>query len=338
MKFFTSQPAVYAMTNDEVPDLPIREDSTIGRPPILAIGLNPVWQKSLIFEHFHPEQVNRARTMYLTPGGKGIHFAIAANRMSPGSAAVAHFLGGEPGRRINRALADLGVPQNIVQIAADTRGCTTILCETTHTMTELIEPSPTILPPEVASMRDHLAETLQGRKAIALCGTYPPGIGPELYAWLAEAKDQMLLLLDGYRGVGETLATGKVDLLKINLDELRSMMRIEDPIAAGHACVGRYGLRWLAITDGPRPARLFGAAGDWLITLPQLEHLVNPIGAGDTTGAVMLSRLLEGADPADAFAWGLAAASASCLHIQGGYFSPADMDDLHAAMSIRRMT
>lgn len=295
---------------------------------ILAVGLNPVQQKSLIFPHFAPGEVNRARAMVLTPGGKGIHTALAANRLEPGAATVAHFLGGDSGLWVDDQLHAREVPQLSVRIAGDTRGCTTILCEQTQTMTELIEPSPALSPAEVAAMRSALLAALPTHRGIALCGTFPAGVGPDLYADLAAHKGQALVLLDAYRDIEATLATGKVDILKINRHELRELTGEADRERGIRACFARWSLTWVACTDGGRPAWLASPTEAWAFTLPQIARVVNPIGAGDTVTGVFLLRLLQGATAPDAFAEALASASASCLHLAGAEFDPTEAQQL----------
>ena len=65
---------------------------------ILALGPNPAFQRVLTFDS--PVQiggVNRAAAVSSYAGGKGQGMALALTRWSPGSAAVAHFLGGDTG-------------------------------------------------------------------------------------------------------------------------------------------------------------------------------------------------------------------------------------------------
>lgn len=60
---------------------------------------------------------------------------------------------------------------------------------------------------------------------------------------------------------------------------------------------------------------------------PDLTGLVSPIGAGDTCSGVFLACLARGVAPADAFAHGLAAATASCQHLENARFAISDVAD-----------
>ena len=52
---------------------------------ILAIGFNPALQKTLVLESLTLGGVNRAVKEVVSPGGKSIHFARAANTVFPGT-------------------------------------------------------------------------------------------------------------------------------------------------------------------------------------------------------------------------------------------------------------
>lgn len=295
---------------------------------LVAIGLNPALQKALVFAELKVGEVNRARELHQVPGGKGYHFARAANTLQPGSCRVAHFLGGDSGHFVKRFHERLGIPQIRVDIEQETRTCTTVLDEATGKMTELIEPSPTITAEQAEQMLSAVREYLPQAHGIGLCGTYPPGIDEQFYAMIAREKGEALLLLDGYRGVQPTLESGQVDILKINLTEGRALTDRQEADDVAACCRELYGVQVVALTDGPDTAWLFSDRGGWRYTLPALERVANPIGAGDTVAGVMLSRMVEGDPAEDAFAMGLAAASASCLQMEGARFTLEQMDDL----------
>jgi fructose-1-phosphate kinase PfkB-like protein len=198
---------------------------------------------------------------------------------------------------------------------------------------------------------------------MALCGTYPPGVDEEFYATLARSKDKAFLLLDSYREIAPTLATGQVDILKINAHELRSLAgrsRSGDRPATREPAesipemamdvFAAHQLRWLAVTAGPNTAWLFecpsvGSAPCQPCTwrfyefrLPAVERVVNPIGAGDTAGAIFLAQLAAGAPAHAAFACGLAAGSASCRQLGGADFTMDDLREILAKIQVSRIT
>ncbi|EKX37750.1 hypothetical protein GUITHDRAFT_116057 [Guillardia theta CCMP2712] len=290
-------------------------------PYLLAVGLNPAFQKTLVFDDIKFGDVNRAQKAYRTVGGKGQHVAIAANRIDVGSVRVAHFLGDEQeqGRFIHQHLKDRSIDQLVQWVPSSTRTCTTLLDMKTGKMTELIEPSDQISPEDVKSMIDKIVPAAQGcrgkRASVALCGTFPPGVTEEVYATLARSLPQdCKLVLDGPLkppgGAGKDLDAAAKDCLE----------RYLSPRAV------------LAITSGSSSAFLYrkeavegrgeqqsAAVVVTEFTIPQLEA-VNPIGAGDTCTAGLLHGIVHDYPVEEAFAYALACASASCLHLEGANF------------------
>jgi fructose-1-phosphate kinase PfkB-like protein len=315
------------------------------RPSLLAAGLNPSHQKSLQLSELKVGDVNRAAALTVSVGGKGQHFAIAANRLGEGSATVAHFLGrrGEEGEQMRKALEQMGVDQEVEWHQGATRTCTTIL-EDSGRMTELIEPSDCIPKTAVDALLGRLRSRAQRSAGVALCGTFPPGVQEEVYAGLAESVGRdTVLLLDGWKGVEKTLASKRVNVLKINADELGWLTHETDLNAAAATAMRLYMAPGghLAVTRGANSAFLFshvqsGAEGPAGMRVAEfvLQPLaaVNPIGAGDTCSAVLLYALCAGQEPEEAFAFALAAASASCLNIAGAHFKAADAVSLYHKM------
>lgn len=315
----------------------MKAPSSLSAVDLLAVGPNSVLQKSLNFARLKVGGINRARALTVGPGGKGYHFALAANIARPGSAAVAHFIGGENGRQISEHLARLGLLELQTPIAGESRTCTTVLDDASGDMTELIEPSPQIQPAEAQHIREQVHALLPQLRGLALCGTTPPGCGDRFYAEIAEsANPDATVLLDGYKNVQDILATGRVDVLKINLHELRELSGKSDLEEGASWVIAEFAVRVLALTDGPDSAHLFADSAHWRFELPTID-IVNPIGAGDTVGAVLLQGLLAGDAPPDAFRLGLAAASVSCRSIHGARFTMDEAREMAADIRVREV-
>ena len=112
-------------------------------------------------------------------------------------------------------------------------------------------------------------------------------------------------------------------ILKINLDELKKLTGETDAQAALRSGMDKWPRGVLAITDGAAAAYLAAAGKTWRYAIPYIK-VVSALGAGDTCSAVTLSEFLNGKSAIDAFACGLAAASANCLSARAGEFDNAD--------------
>ncbi len=304
-------------------------------PRILVCGPNPSWQKTLVFDEFRPCEVNRAQERDCRASGKGVNFARAVRTWGTAEPVVYQFAGGANGRNLNEWLRREGIESVTREIGGETRCCTTVLCRKCATMTELIEPSPSVAPDDADALKRSVLDALPHADALALCGTLPSGPLAGFYAGLAAeaVRAGKPVLMDSVEFFDETLAAG-VRHLKINSGELLSVTGASDPEAAALALLDRFPLECAAITDGPAKAFIVRRGVVRRISIPPLPGVCNPIGAGDVCSGVMLSELLAGADPADAFTAGLAAACASCLSQFAAKFDRADALRIRGEMRI----
>ena len=310
----------------------------VARRNLLAVCLNPAWQKTLCFQAVRRGAVNRAESRRECGGGKGVNAARAC-RLAGGEVAVALFAGGHTGDLLLAELTAAGIGNLTVRTDVATRTCTSVVDLADGSVTELIEPSGRVTQAQVEALRALLQATLPGMAAVALCGTLPPGVPESFYADLAGAarRGGAMVLLDGMTGAGLALAAG-VDLLKLNLGEFLALTGAATAAAAARLCRERYGVAWIGVTDGPRPAYLFGPGLQQRWSLPPLPGQGSSIGAGDCATGVLLQRLagrdLERETVTAAFAAALAAASASCLTDVPALYDPVQAERLRAGLAV----
>lgn len=298
---------------------------------ILVCGLNPAWQKTLQFDRLILNEVNRAGKFRQIASGKGINFARAVSLWEKCSASVLHPLGGVTGKQIMESMSDEGLASVTITTESATRTCCTLMCNAEGTATEIIEPSGEITPEEYDKIMTVAGLELASADALAICGTYPPGIPATCYRDLTAMAVKLgkPVLLDAYKGIGEALLSGAT-VLKINRGELATMTgkdTVEDGI---RICLETYPLEAVAITGGKEYAVIGTRQQITRIAVPQIENAINPIGAGDTCSAVFFSEYISGTAPEEAFACGLCAATASCTTD-----TPA-MYDKNIALSLRK--
>ena len=310
----------------------------MSKPRILALGPNPAWQKTLFFPDFRFNEVNRARRCETCASGKGINFVRAARCHGSADAEVLQFAGGSNGERLERFLADEGLPFTSVRSAAETRCCITCLGGGDRSMTELIEPSGPISREESDALLELFRRKLaDGAAGAAFCGTTPDGTDPGFYAKAVKfaAAARIPLLIDAFRGIDEILTGNAAIVLKINREELALLTGTEG-IADGlrKLFASAPALRFAAITDGPGTACAADGCRFVAYTLPRLDGIVNPIGCGDTASAVLLSGFVAGGDPFRAFRQALGAASANALNAFPGHFERGEEERIAAAIRL----
>ncbi len=343
--------------------------------PVLAICLNPAWQKTLLFKKVNHGQVNRAYLVKQCGGGKGVN-VVRVFRMLGLPIALAGFAGGDTGKKLKGEIVGSGAFSLIVDTASATRCCTTVISEENAEVTELIEPSGSVSAAEQEALLSLIKERISEFGAVVCSGTVPPGVPPTFYASVAEAAIQQGIpfVLDAVNNIEPTLMAGTgvatvpspsgvavaptpsgvatapspsnaqfgagAIVLKINASELRQIAGIESLPEAANALLSRHPrLGALAVTDGAAPAWLFARGSSYKITLPPLPHVVSAIGGGDCTAAILTRRLAEGlkeSELADAFAEALACASASCLTDTPSLFEPAVAEKIRKHIEVVR--
>lgn len=306
---------------------------------ILALGLNPAYQKTILFDTLRLGAVNRSAESHAVASGKGINFARAVRTWGHAECVVLQPLGGVIGELVAAGLSAEGIPAVTVPVKSCTRICSTLLCETAGTATEVIEPAAPLAPQECDRLFDALKKHLSDYQGLAICGTYPPGITPEFYceAVRLARRQGIPVLLDAFREMREVLSQG-LAFLKINREELSELSGCQ---MLTPECMREFreahGIAVLAVTDGAGDALLSSPDGTFRLSVPKLDSCRNPIGAGDTCGAVLFSGYLERLPLPEAFAQGLAAASASCMTLKPAFFDPAAARELYRLITMERV-
>lgn len=163
---------------------------------------------------------------------------------------------------------------------------TTTNDDKTHNDTKINADSDTDKKDGTADDRAKALRSTSTIKGIALMGTCPPGVDVDFYANVVREKPAgCFVLLDGYKQVRSTLETGKVNLLKLNQSELQKLVdgyttptlsinptstslpsssttTLAALEIAARLCFEKFGLDYLAITDGPCQAYLFEHASE----------------------------------------------------------------------------
>jgi tagatose 6-phosphate kinase len=289
---------------------------------ILVVGLNPAWQKALEFDTLALGQVNRACTKAEFGAGKGLNAARALRRLG-NEVSLLQILGGANGRRIEESCRKEGIHSLGVEVAQETRVCTTIVDRSIGQSSELIEPFH-IAPEEKVEERV-LASLIQHRQrfdALLICGTVPTGMKTEIYLDIHRVVQSPMAILDVYKELPEKLLA-VVNFFKINRQEYESLKTSR---FMGGDLLSRRPV--FLITDGPRPAMLIeneaGRIVRQFFLLPALEEVRNQIGSGDTVTGAFAHFFLQGLNVAEAFREALAVGSASCLSLVPGEFKEED--------------
>ncbi|HOK03972.1 MAG TPA: PfkB family carbohydrate kinase [Victivallales bacterium] len=306
---------------------------------ILVVGLNPAWQKVLKFQTFEKGIVNRASSVSYCAAGKGVNFCRAVKIWNNGVKTKNFlFAGGKTGKLLLNAMDAEGLKYKVVNAHAETRICTTCLSMSDHKMTELIEPSETIAKTAEKEIFNLIFSEASTKNYIALCGTFPPGMNVDFYTKVTqEAKKlEIPVYMDAVQYTDGALAAG-VDILKVNEEEIISIGGKKDIKASAKECLKKYPIKVIAVTAGANNAFLFTENIAFEYSIPPIDNFVNPLGAGDTVGAIMLAEISSGKDLFESFAIGLAAGCASCMHDLPAFFEPKNVPRILSKIKKRKI-
>ncbi|MCG6860435.1 MAG: PfkB family carbohydrate kinase [Chromatiaceae bacterium] len=188
---------------------------------ILCLGLTPCLQRTIRFPNLQLGQVNRARSVTASSGGKSINVARTLKALGE-CPLVTGFAGGETGNRVISFVEHLGIETDVVWTSEATRICTSLIDEATTSVTELVEEAPLPRPAEWSVLDEKLSLLLAKSDMLVLAGAPPPGSPADVYARFTRmARDSGAGVLIDARGAPLMEALPCAPLLaKLNEQEL----------------------------------------------------------------------------------------------------------------------
>ena len=289
-------------------------------PHLLTFTGNLLAEHTQEFAAWMPGQTQRATRESFQVGGKGINVAKMLRRLGAPVTALC-FTGGAAGEECRAWLR----AQGFVFAAFTTAGAT----RTGLVVRTPDRPETTFLgpdrAPDTAAWRSAAAylDACPADRALALCGSMPGWAEADARPF-REALDRWLtrgqqLFVDAYGPPLAELVERPVELVKINADELRTLLGTNatafDTAASLLLARNRWPVQTWIVTDGPRPVWL-AARGETPISLtPPVIREVSPTGSGDVLLACMLfARLQRGATWRAALEFALPYAAANAAH------------------------
>ncbi|MGY3337809.1 tagatose 6-phosphate kinase [Streptomyces filamentosus] len=307
-----------------------------GGQVILTVTLNTALDLTYRVPALVPHTSHRVDHSAERPGGKGVNVARVLAALGH-ETVVTGFSGGPTGERLRELLAPVPrLTDALVTTEAPTRRTVAVVDAAAGDTTQFNEAGAPVTPAEWAAFRARYTDLLSGARAVALCGSLPPGVHVGAYAELIRTARGagVPVLLDTS---GEPLRRGiaaRPDVVKPNADELAGLTGSRDPRRAtldarrrgAHAVVASLG-----------PAGLLAATPDglWRAALPAPVH-GNPTGAGDSAVAALLAGLAA-ATPWPARLTEAAALSAATVASPvAGEYDPSVLTDLLPKVTVTR--
>ena len=275
---------------------------------IVTLTPNPSIDRTIAVDHLDVGEVNRAHSVLIDPGGKGVNVsrALAANGVS--TTAILP-LGGPDGDLHSSLLDAAGLAHVAVGIDGNTRTNVAIVDPRGRT-TKVNEPGPELSDVEVAALRAAIPSDADW---VVLCGSLPRGTDVTLFTDLVAGHRGRVVVDTSGPPLAATVAASPY-LVKPNREELeelvgRSLATLGDVGAACRELVAG-GIAVVVASLGADGALLTTADGAWLAKAP-VENPLSTVGAGDCLLAGVLSALAADLPPAEVIARGVAWGSAA---------------------------
>ncbi|PBC84339.1 tagatose 6-phosphate kinase [Streptomyces sp. 2224.1] len=300
---------------------------------ILTVTLNAALDITYRVPRLQPHATNRITEVSERPGGKGLNVARVLAALGHRTVATG-FAGGGTGEALRALLAETDVTDALVPVGGATRRTVAVADASSGDTTQLNEPGPIVTPAEWDTFLGTYRELLGEARAVALCGSLPPGVPVDVYARLTRAARSagVPVLLDTS---GEPLRRGlaaRPDLAKPNADELAALTGSTEPLRAARDA-RRRGAHAVAASLGPDGMLAVTADGAWQAAPPQ-RIAGNPTGAGDSAVAGLLSGLVEELPWPDRLARAVALSAATVRAPAAGEFDAATYEELLARVVV----
>ncbi|MEU9234951.1 1-phosphofructokinase family hexose kinase [Streptomyces subrutilus] len=304
---------------------------------ILTVTLNTALDVTYRVPRLLPHASHRVAGVSERPGGKGINVARVLAALGHEATATG-FAGGPVGAVVRELLADSpGVVDALVPCAGTTRRTVAVADEASGDTTQFNEPGPLITAAEWARFLERYEELLAaGTRAVALCGSLPPGVPVGAYAVLVRAARAagVPVLLDTS---GEALRRGvaaRPEIIKPNAAELAELTGSREPLPATRDA-RRRGAHAVVTSLGPDGLLAATPEGAWRAAPPR-ALAGNPTGAGDSAVAGLLSALAEGLDWPERLTRAVALSAATVLAPAAGEFDPRTYEEVRGSVKVTR--
>ncbi|WP_281165740.1 hexose kinase [Liquorilactobacillus sicerae] len=273
---------------------------------ILTVTMNPSIDMAYDLDHLQIDQVNRAKAVNKTAGGKGLNVTRVIHQMGYDVTATG-LLGGKFGEYILEKLTAEQITADFTKISGETRNSIALLHDGGK-QTEVLEKGPKITAIERATFLKDFDLLLDKSDLVTISGSLPQGLSPDFYTELIKLATQknVAILLDTS---GASLAAAvKSDslplLIKPNAAELGALVnkKIDDQDTEEVARLLRTPtfakLKWISTSLGSNGAIVKYGDQLYRAEIPKVAA-VSPVGSGDASLAGLAVGISQHREPVD---------------------------------------
>lgn len=282
---------------------------------IYTVTFNPSVDYVVGVDDFQQGKINRLKSEYKYPGGKGINVSRVLNNLDIKSKALG-FIGGFTGEFIKTSLEKEGIATEFIQVKEDTRINVKLK---SNEETEINGAGPDI-DEEALNILFNMLEELGSEDYLVLAGNVQKTLPRDIYAQIQEKlmNNKAKVIVDT---TGEALTATlkyKPFLIKPNNHELSEIFGVEivtqEDIIVYAKKLLEMGAENVIISMAGEGALLICGEGVYHAKAPKGE-VKNSVGAGDSLIGGFLANYSKSLDLTEAFRWGVASGSATAFSL-----------------------
>lgn len=274
-------------------------------------------------------KLNRSKSEYVLPGGKGINVSHMLKNLGVDSVAMG-FLGGFAGEKIERLIKEAGCKTDFVYIDGDTRINVKIKTDNKQE-TEINATGPHLKKSHIVLLMERL-KNIQEQDMLVLAGSVPIGMTDTVYSHIMYSMQEknVKVVIDATG----TLLTNTLPLhpflVKPNKEELEDILgeklESEEAVIAGAKKLQVLGAVNVLVSLGADGAILIDEYGHVHTKKAKEGKVINSVGAGDSMVAGFIAGYSVAKDYDYALSYAVAAGSASAF--KEGFATIEEVRDL----------
>ncbi|WP_342617753.1 1-phosphofructokinase family hexose kinase [Rhodoferax sp. GW822-FHT02A01] len=290
---------------------------------ILTITMNPALDVSTAVDEVRHTSKLRCEPMQRRAGGGGVNVARELHKLGAGVLAF-YTAGHSMGRVMLSLLQHEGVSCHPFAISASSRESFTVLEHSTGHEYRFVLPGPELTTQEWEQALVDIEKLCSPQSLVVASGSLPPGVPVDFYARVSEVvqRAHAALVVDtSGEPLRAALAHG-VYMVKPSLHELRDLCdkplsRLYEVRDMAKDMVQHGAAQIMVVSMGEMGALMVTQQGNWYAPPLQVE-VHSAVGAGDSFVAGMVWGLSQQQSPVQAFAKGVACATATLMSTASG--------------------
>ena len=282
---------------------------------IYTITLNPALDYTLEVKDFNINKINKSKTKYILPGGKGINVSIILKRLDINSTAIG-FISGFVGEEIKRQLSLQKIDTNFINInSQNSRINVKILDGEKETAVNC--KGPFIEKKYIDELLKKL-DNLKNDDILVLSGSIPDGVDLNIYEKMCEKlkNKNVKIIVDSTKDLLLNTLKYNPFLIKPNQNELEEIYNInistkEQAIEYAKK-LQQKGAKNVLVSMGGNGLVFLDENGNcYKQKAIKIKKIINTVGAGDSMVAGFLAGYLKYNDYNEALKLGISAATAT---------------------------